>query len=184
MSRLCAKRKDREPERYGCPHSPFSGSYFTVHPGWTETNDPSSVTPTANKPDGADVHAFYKPFSQLYPDFTAQTVNTVQVKTKVKTRVKQQENAASIAEVDIREQPNPPRSHHSFPVDAHALRLFKVLFFTPSTISTPGEIAWNAFLYTMRSVGFAVTKLCLPAWQFESNKLDIYRDIQFHESHS
>lgn len=70
-----------------------------------------------------------------------------------------------------------------FQIDKRAHKVFKTLFFTPSTSSQPGEIAWADFLHTMGSAGFSIEKLYGSAWQFTPTKLDVERAIQFHEPH-
>ena len=63
--------------------------------------------------------------------------------------------------------------------------MFKTLFFSPSTTSTPGEVAWSDFLYAMVAVGFVPEKLYGSVWQFspDRDKLAVERSIQFHEPH-
>ncbi|KAJ6032214.1 hypothetical protein N7540_002946 [Penicillium herquei] len=150
---------------------------------WIETETPLSATPPASKQNEADLHALYKPFSQLYLEIPKKKTDIVKAKIKVKTRGKGQRKPASVAEAEAVEQPSPADSQPTFAVDARALKVFRTMFFNPSTTSTPGEISWNDFLHAMTSVGFAATKLYGSAWQFEPTKLDIERNIQFHEPH-
>lgn len=70
-----------------------------------------------------------------------------------------------------------------FPVDARALKVFRVIFFDPGANTTPGEVAWNDFLHAMDSVGFSAQKLYGSVWHFQPTKLDVERSIQFHEPH-
>ncbi|KAL3461102.1 hypothetical protein BJX64DRAFT_300345 [Aspergillus heterothallicus] len=69
----------------------------------------------------------------------------------------------------------------TFSVNARALKVFRNLFFNPSITSTPGEIAWNDFLYTMTSVEFTILKMYNSTWQFTPTKLGVERSIQFNE---
>ncbi|KAJ5081186.1 hypothetical protein N7456_013424 [Penicillium angulare] len=152
-------------------------------PEWIETEKPSSVNLTKGKENGTDINAFYKPFSQIYFDVPTKQTDITQVKTKVKTRGKAQQQPAPVAEAQALEQPNPADSQPTFCVDARAHKVFRTIFFNPSTTSTPGEVPWNEFLHAMTSVGFAAIKLHGSTWQFEPTKLDVERNIQFHEPH-
>lgn len=70
-----------------------------------------------------------------------------------------------------------------FQVDKRAHKVFKTIFFIPSTSSQPGEVAWGDFLHAMASAGFEIEKLYGSAWQFTPTNLDVERAIQFHEPH-
>ena len=61
--------------------------------------------------------------------------------------------------------------------------MFRTVFFNPALTSTPGEVPWNDFLHAMASVGFTVMKLYGSVWQFQPTRLDVERNIQFHEPH-
>ncbi|OOQ91404.1 hypothetical protein PEBR_00539 [Penicillium brasilianum] len=79
-------------------------------------------------------------------------------KNKVKTRGKAR-SVKCQTEAEILTQPNPVDPQPSLAVDARALKVFRTVFFNPSTTSTPGEVPWNDFLHAMTSVGFTVIKL-------------------------
>ncbi|MCJ1283552.1 hypothetical protein MMC26_002882 [Xylographa opegraphella] len=87
----------------------------------------------------------------------------------------------------IVEQAVPDNSDHqpSFVVGKRALKVFSVLFHTPSAESdnNPGEIPWLDFVHALHSVGFAALKLYGSVWQCTPTKLDVERSIQFHEPH-
>lgn len=70
-----------------------------------------------------------------------------------------------------------------FSVDARALKVFRTLFYTPSTSNTPGEVKWDDFLWAMTCTHFRPEKLHGSAWQFTPNGLDVETPIQFHEPH-
>ncbi|KAJ5614193.1 hypothetical protein N7528_007847 [Penicillium herquei] len=151
-------------------------------PEWTETEKPLSVKPISKQND-SDSHSLYKPFSQLYFDIPTKQADIVQVKKKVKTRGKKQQKSAPVAKLEASEQPKPADPQPTFAVDARSLKVFRTMFFNPSTTSKPGEIQWTEFLHAMKSVGFGATKLYGSAWQFEPTKPGIERNIQFHEPH-
>jgi hypothetical protein len=71
----------------------------------------------------------------------------------------------------------------TFRVDKRAHKVFRILFYSPSSRDHPGDIPWQEFLYAMVSVGFAVEKLQGSAWQFTPKNLDVEQPIQFHEPH-
>lgn len=72
-------------------------------------------------------------------------------------------------------------------VDKRSLKVFKTLFFAPSTSAHPGEVSWKDFLHAMHSVGFAIEKLQGSVWQFtpqlEAQGDGSPRSILFHEPH-
>jgi hypothetical protein len=74
------------------------------------------------------------------------------------------------------------------PVDARALKVFRVLFHNPDITSAPGEVSWTDFLHAMTSMGFEAQKLYGSSWQFQPSRPDMNmnhatRAIQFHEPH-
>lgn len=92
----------------------------------------------------------------------------------------------AIADADAVPQPMKPMKFDQqpeFQVDKRAHKVFKTIFFTPSTSSLPGEVAWADFLHAMGSAGFGIEKLYGSAWQFTPTNLDVERAIQFHEPH-
>ena len=76
-----------------------------------------------------------------------------------------------------------PDVQPTFDLDARALKVFRTIFFTPSTTSTSGEVAWLDFLHAMAATGFAPEKLYGSVWNFSPALLNVERSIQFHEPH-
>ncbi|KAJ5711451.1 hypothetical protein N7488_005607 [Penicillium malachiteum] len=150
---------------------------------WIETEKPSTVTPTTSKEPETDVNALIKSFFELKYDSPTKKVDSVKVKVKVKTRGKEQNQPGRVEKLEVLHQLGPTDSQLTLNVDARSLKVFRTMFFNPSTTSTPGEIQWTEFLHAMTSVGFAATKLYGSAWQFEPTKPGIERNIQFHEPH-
>lgn len=107
-----------------------------------------------------------------------------QSKEKIKTRgngdqdFPTTEQSANLPPAEAQTKPH-------FALNARALKVFKTLFFTPSTTSVPGEVAWMDFLHAMIAVGFVPQKLYGSVWQFspDLDKLLVERSIQFHEPH-
>ncbi|KAK0750512.1 hypothetical protein B0T18DRAFT_480122 [Schizothecium vesticola] len=78
------------------------------------------------------------------------------------------------------EQPTPP----TVAVDAHALKVFRTLFFNPGATSSPGEVPWQDFVRAMTSTGqFTAEKLYGSAWQFQRRDGEGQASIQFHQPH-
>jgi hypothetical protein len=135
----------------------------------------------------ADIGTLAKPLSMLHFQLEQSTEGTVNEeklpapKAKVKTRgVAQPVEAVPEPELLNRHKPD---AQPTFAVDKRALKVFKTIFFTPSTSSQLGEIAWGDFLHAMSSIGFMAKKLYGSAWQFTPTKLDVECSIQFHEPH-
>lgn len=91
------------------------------------------------------VEDIVKPLSEIYFDLERRTERTQHVleekkgaKSKIKTRgvAAVAETPNEIPETSAEEEPRPV-----FEVDARALRVFKTLFYTPSSTGTPGEVA-------------------------------------------
>ena len=76
-----------------------------------------------------------------------------------------------------------PDVQPTFHVDARALRVFRIMFYTPSLTTTPGEVAWTDFSHAMVSTGSVPEKLYGSVWQFQPTTLDVERSTQFHEPH-
>lgn len=70
-----------------------------------------------------------------------------------------------------------------FALDNRALKVFRTVFYTPSSTATLGELPWTDFVHAMISTGFSAEKLYGSVWQFRPTNLDIDRSIQFHEPH-
>ena len=151
---------------------------------------PEWVEPAKSPKPGTaapDISILSKPLSELHfqlEQSTERTINRERLlapKTKVKTR-----GAAQLVETTSETEPldrHRPDTQPTFAVDNRALKTFKTLFFTPSTSSQPGEVAWGDFLHAMSSTGFTAEKLYGSVWQFTPTRLDVERSIQFHEPH-
>lgn len=70
-------------------------------------------------------------------------------------------------------------------VDKRSLKVFSVLFHTPSSSALPGEVPWSEFLHAMHCAGFSLEKLYGSIWQFTpGNGTDAsLRSILFHQPH-
>jgi hypothetical protein len=117
------------------------------------------------------IEELYIPFSQLSLDdkkSNDQSLHESSVeppKEKIKTRkTGTSEDVAVDAEAVI--PPTEAKSEPIFALNARALKVFKMVFFTPSVSSTLGEVAWADFLYVMVSVCFNPEKLYGSVWQF------------------
>ena len=151
-------------------------------PEWVEpakAPKPGTVAP--------DISILSKPLSELHfqlEQSTERTINREKLsapKAKIKTR-----GTAQSVETTSETEPldrHRPDIQPTFNVDNRALKTFKTLFFTPSTSSQPGEVAWGDFLHAMSSTGFTTEKLYGSIWQFTPTRLDVERSIQFHEPH-
>ncbi|KAH7319454.1 hypothetical protein BKA65DRAFT_609300 [Rhexocercosporidium sp. MPI-PUGE-AT-0058] len=102
-------------------------------------------------------------------------------KTKPKTKGQASTSQADSAEPEI--QSTHEDTQPIFHVDPRSLKVFRTLFFTPNQTDTPGEIPWLDFLHAMDKTGFKIEKLYGSVWHFEPTKLDVERDINFHEPH-
>ena len=135
----------------------------------------------------AELDELVKPLSELYytlqPRTSIKADNFEPARSKEKTKTRGQPAAASTASDPNIPAGEPTASQPTFAVDARALKVFRILFYTPSFTATPGEVPWNDFLHAMVSTGFRAEKLHGSAWQFKPTKLDVERAIQFHEPH-
>jgi hypothetical protein len=126
-----------------------------------------------------------QPMSEIHLQLEKSTESTIdrstpdQKSSKAKTRGTA--DPARMAQTEQMEEPAKPEL--SFEVDKRALKVFRTLFYTPSTSSQPGEIPWADFLHAMTSTGFAAEKLYGSVWQFTPTMLDVESSIQFHEPH-
>ncbi|KAL2833074.1 hypothetical protein BJY01DRAFT_239633 [Aspergillus pseudoustus] len=135
-------------------------------------------------PSNVDVYSSYHPISTTYSGISGRTL-AAEPKSKPKTRRRPQQ-PSSAAETKPTLQSgvaDTADKQPTFPVDARALQVFRTLFFNPTVTSTPGEIPWNDFLHALSSVGFETTKLYGSVWQFQPTRLDVERNILFHEPH-
>ncbi|GIZ42786.1 hypothetical protein CKM354_000604100 [Cercospora kikuchii] len=164
-------------------------------PQWTEpkTNQNEKSTSTKAGSSSQQIDALCKPLSEIYFDLEYRTEakgkndsdKDTQPRSKPKTRGTPAPNAIPIDgknNNDLRED-NPLDPQPIFAVDNRALKVFKTVFYTPSSGSTPGEVPWADFVHAMVATGFKSEKLYGSVWQFSPTKLDIERSIQFHEPH-
>ncbi|WOO76897.1 uncharacterized protein LOC62_01G000510 [Vanrija pseudolonga] len=166
---------DAHLRRHGYPLQPPAGRTLQRTPEW--------VAP-AKKP-AASVKSVEATFLDLRigaspPSTTPDTAP----KTKIKTRgtaVAAPTGAAPVPEAVA----TPTAPTIQFAVDARALKVFRILFFTPNVSDTPGEAPWNDFVHAMNSVGFQAEKVYGSVWQFWPTDTGngAMRSIQFHEPH-
>lgn len=149
---------------------------------WVEPQKLPPGESAQKKAIDADQYTWYQPISKFYAAPSPKDLDIQMPKNKVKTRGKAR-SVKCQTEAEILTQPNPVDPQPSLAVDARALKVFRTVFFNPSTTSTPGEVPWNDFLHAMTSVGFTVMKLYGSIWQFQPTGLDVERSIQFHEPH-
>ncbi|CAK1357618.1 uncharacterized protein RHO25_008276 [Cercospora beticola] len=138
------------------------------------------------------VDALCKPLSEIYFDLELRTetsgndkgVHIAQPRTKPKTRGAPASTPAPVDDNNnILPEENLLDPQPIFEVDNRALKVFKTIFYTPSSGSTPGELPWADFVHAMVATGFKSEKLYGSVWQFSPTKLDVERSIQFHEPH-
>lgn len=134
------------------------------------------------------VEVLVKPFSEVSSDLQLRTEQTTdktsaarRLKSKPKTRG--QPAPAKAEDPEPFDASTPKDAQPVFAVDARALKVFRALFHTQSTTSTPGEIKLDDFLWTMTSVNFKSEKLYGSVWQFTPTGLDVEAPSQFHEPH-
>jgi hypothetical protein len=96
-------------------------------------------------------------------------------KTTPKTNEKRRCIAQTLVD-DVATQESPPEI--AFDVDKRALKVFRTIFFSPSSGALSGEIAWLNFFHALVSTGFAAEKLYESVWQFTPTKLDVETGIQ------
>jgi hypothetical protein len=150
-------------------------------PEWVEPEPNKDKARTA-QPGGLAAEMLYKPFSSLsLGALDSKETPAVARKAKMKTR-----GAPEAVNVPDEPQISPSIMEDvqpTFKVDARALKVFRIVFFTPGTSTTAGEVAWNDFLHAMASTGFVGQKLYGSVWHFQLTTLDVERSIQFHEPH-
>lgn len=144
---------------------------------WIEPEKPQRAS--QDKPGGVDLYTLYQPVSSVYSGLSARALDISQPKTKVKTRG----TSHPVRKTEALPRHDPVDRQPTFSVDTRALKVFRAVFFNPATTSTPGEVSWNDFLHAMTSVGFSAMKLYGSVWQFQPTRLDVERNILFHEPH-
>lgn len=149
-------------------------------PDWRE-----SSPELPKQPDGPDLNARLQSFR--IDDQASVFVPPVR-REKAKTRGNAAvgETESSFKSATELESPASNRSS-GIEVDAKSLKVFRTMFFVPSTTSQPGEVAWDNFLHAMQKVGFALEKLGGSAWHFMPAKPPSTeykkRSVCFHEPH-
>jgi hypothetical protein len=152
-------------------------------PVWIEPVRDRSTDLSKTKP--LEDSSLYTPFSQLGIDsvgpIRAQEFSRLAIKEKIKTRgVPQTDISTHSTEVPLRPIPD---EQPKIAVSKRALKVFSTIFFVPSHTDQEGEIGWPDFLHAMVSAGFIPEKLYGSVWQFTPTKLDVERNIHFHEPH-
>ncbi|KAB8243617.1 hypothetical protein BDV35DRAFT_407355 [Aspergillus flavus] len=130
---------------------------------WIEPEKPQRAS--QDKPSGVDLYTLYQPVSSVYSGLSARALDISQPKTKVKTRG----TPHPVGKAEALPQPDRVDRQPTFSVDARALKVFRAVFFNPATTSTP--------------VSFTAMKLYGSVWQFRPTRLDVERNILFHEPH-
>ncbi|KAJ4390060.1 hypothetical protein N0V93_007533 [Gnomoniopsis smithogilvyi] len=152
-------------------------------PEWVEPAKDEKPSATID----ADVDVLSKPMSALYFDLQlSQSGKQDHILTLPRTKTKTRGTAQTTSSTTAANNPEALYSSDTqptFPVDARALKVFRTVFFSASSTSTPGEVPWNDFLHALTSMGFAAEKLYGSVWQFRPTTLDVERSIQFHEPH-
>lgn len=141
----------------------------------SEWFEPAKATP-------AEPNVLLKPMSELHLQLEkSSTFDAPTTKSKTKTRgiarLRAPANDADAAAT--------PEIHTDpvFKVDKRALKVFKTIFFTPSTSSLPGEVTWGDFVHALCMTGFSAEKLYGSVWVFRPTRLDVDTSINFHEPH-
>ncbi|KAG0043303.1 hypothetical protein BGZ83_011550 [Gryganskiella cystojenkinii] len=124
-----------------------------------------------------------KPLSRLFFDREHVTPQSAESDEPKKTKKVKTRGVPSPAKPAVLSEEQIPDTRPTFKVDKKALKVFKTLFYIPSSTSQPGEIPWTDFLHAMASTGFGMEKLHGSIWHFKPSTLDAERSIQFHEPH-
>jgi hypothetical protein len=157
---------------------------------------PLWVEPIKAAPKTVRLHTSFRELDLNRQLLTERTISedkrVVQTKAKTKTRGDTKpENlgagaqGAETIEDGIRDAENVIAEEHDiiFKLNARALKVFETIFFTPSIDATPGEVAWNDFLYAMKAVGFAPEAMGGSEWHFHPETVDVKHGIVFHSPH-
>lgn len=156
-------------------------------PEWVE---PESKQGKKGAPANDTIEALCKPLSEIYFDLERRTESTTkkdpaahQSKTKQKTRGVGAPEPSTANDATAQSNLISLDQQPTFEVDARALKVFRTIFYTPSSNSNPGEVPWMDFVHALVSTGFKHEKLYGSIWQFSPTRLDVERSIQFHEPH-
>ena len=132
----------------------------------------------------------YQPFSRMVHNKAMQITGSfdkISIEEKNKTKTRGTTDQAPISAED--QAPQQTVSHQSekpFLVDKSTHKVFKTMFYTPTTNTgdLPRAVTWADFKRAMAHVGFAVERLQGSAWQFTPGTAsNAERNIQFHEPH-
>ncbi|MCJ1315361.1 hypothetical protein MMC15_000678 [Xylographa vitiligo] len=167
-----AARNDRALQGLATLYRPAEGRKVQRTPEWVEP------VKEVKKPVDAEVP--YEAFARSSLDPGKSNLTVTDEKIKIKTRGLARQSPQEVEQA-ILDQPG----HQSrFIVGKRALKVFSVLFYTPTAeCDNPGEIPWLDFVHALNAVGFAALKLYGSVWQFTPTTLDVERSIQFHEPH-
>jgi hypothetical protein len=155
---------------------------------------PEWIEPAAGKDENSNKDSYHEldaptmALSALFlgpepPSVTKEVLAAGASKNKIKSRENPSSQSTDITFVTASSIETQPDSQPTFPVDARALKVFRMVFFDPNVNTTPGEVAWNDFLHAMDCTGFSAQKLYGSVWHFQPTRLDVERSIQFHEPH-
>ncbi|KAK4151230.1 hypothetical protein C8A00DRAFT_36130 [Chaetomidium leptoderma] len=154
---------------------------FQSTPEWVDSGSVTEKKEQQRNAAGGGVESLFKPLSTLYFSEETAAQSKVPRTTKTKTKGESKETylpPISHEPVDTGAEPTPVR------VDSRALKVFRTLFFNPGVTSSPGEVAWQDFIYAMTSTGlFSAEKLYGSAWQFQRLDTESQTRIQFHQPH-
>ncbi|KAH9215143.1 hypothetical protein DL95DRAFT_388854 [Leptodontidium sp. 2 PMI_412] len=124
-----------------------------------------------------------KSFSRFDLDTNDSPSSKIATSTREKIKTKGQAKTPQADPAEPETETTQEDTQPTFSVDQRSLKVFKTIFFTPNQTDTPGEIPWADFLHAMDKTGFRIEKLYGSVWHFEPTKLDVERDINFHEPH-
>jgi hypothetical protein len=154
------------------------------------------VEPTKDAPKTMRLHTSIKELDLNRQLLTERTISEDKqiAQAKVKTKTRRDTKPAGLdgdahgvepLEDQIRATENVTTEEHDtiFKLNARALKVFKTIFFTPSSNAVPGEVAWTDFLYAMKAVGFAPEAMGGSEWHFHPETVDVKHGIVFHSPH-
>ncbi|KAL7784141.1 hypothetical protein V8C37DRAFT_420743 [Trichoderma ceciliae] len=154
-------------------------------PDWVEESEPTTKQARLTNANHGEFEIYKPPFTLCsdQSDITGslKQVSRLHSRSKVKTKG-QPHKAVTEPNVNTIEELIPSRLS-LIPVDARALKVFRVLFYNPEITSSPGEIPWKDFIHAMVCTGFSAQKLQGSMWQFSKTNDDGQQTILFHEPH-
>jgi hypothetical protein len=134
----------------------------------------------------------YQPLSRMIHNKTLQITGAfdkMSIEEKAKTKTRGAANVTFECRADLPVQlpePSAIPTLQLFIVDQRTHKVFKILFYTPTsdTGDIPKAVKWVEFKRAMVGVGFSVEKLQGSAWHFTPGEAsNAERNIQFHEPH-